>query len=203
MWLMSINQSSTFYVVIGVSVATVAIVGLLMYLKKSKMKNGDSCRVKQDCKDKDMIPSKPESSGNKGFSVQLFVHLKSFSGSLNSLSDIVHKDFDASFAQVTFDNVEQIIRFYGDENDKNRFVHDRNGWGEVLYKVKARELLDVIKGYGVTPVKEDEVVWDKALLAQYMRLTPVEEGQTCEVVAPYWVFSGEVFEKGIVKPKEV
>ena len=142
-------------------------------------------------------------ANDKGFSVQLFVHLKSFSGSLNSLEDIVGKDFDASFAKITFDNIEQIICFYGDDNDKNRFIHDRKGWGEALYKDKARELLEVIKSYGVSPVKEDEVVWDKALLTRYMRITSVNEGQTCEVVAPYWTFSGEIFEKGVVRPKEV
>lgn len=197
MWLMSMNQSSTPYLVIGLSVATVAIAGLLMYLKKRGTKIVDP-------REQTKRGGKEENLGmEKGFSNQLFLHLKSFSGSLNPLADIANKDFDASFAQIIFDNIEQIIRFHGDEDDKKRFIHDRKGWGKALYKAKAREILDVIQSYRVTPVKEDEVVWDEALLAQYMRLTSVEKGQTCEVVAPYWVFNGEVFEKGVVKSKEV
>ena len=194
-------------IVIGLLVAAIAIAGLLVYWKRrSTIKDSPSdgsIQTGQDGGKMSKKNAKLESvdANDKGFSVQLFVHLKSFSGSLNSLEDIVGKDFDASFAKITFDNIEQIICFYGDDNDKNRFIHDRKEWGGTLYKAKAQELLNVIKSYGVTPVKKDEVVWDKALLAQYMRLTPVEEGQMCEIVAPYWVFSGEVFEKGIVKPK--
>ena len=205
MWFMSIHQSSTSYTVIGLLVAALAIVGLLAYLRKRTTKKTVLLNKVAQAGQGDREIARPASTKvtDTGFSVQLFVHLKSFAGSLNSLEDIANKDFDASFAQITFDNIEQIIRFYGAENDKNRFIHDRKGWGEALYKDKARELLVVIKSYGVSPVKEDEVVWDKALLTRYMRITSVNEGQTCEVVAPYWTFSGEIFEKGVVRPKEV
>lgn len=183
MLLLEANVSNTvIYILSGV------IIGILigLYLKKNTG-GGDS---------KPDDPSPVE----KRFSEQLSSKLEYFSGSMNALSDIV-SDFNKDNADLTFGNIEQLINLHGNESDKKSFVNDRKDWDERLYKEKAKELLSLFQGYGIAPSEEKNTVWEARTADRYRKSARMEVGQKCEVVAPYWTYKGDIFEKGVVRPR--
>lgn len=127
-----------------------------------------------------------------------------FSGNLNVLRDI-SKEPNMSMIRVAFDSIHQIIDVKGNDEVKkwySDFEKDRSSWDMVLYKNKAKELIDIFMKCGIRQHEEKDVVWNKEASKKYNRLSPIEEGQECTVVAPYWIYNnGEIFEKGFVKEK--
>ena len=181
MLLLEANVSNTFiYVLCSVIIGVLmAGIGFWLYLRK-----------------KSVVTKVIE----ERFSEQLSSKLVYFSGSMNALSGI-EKNFNIRNADLTFENIEQIIDLHGDEGDKKSFVNDRSEWDERLYREKAHELLDLFRGYGIEQSKEKHVKWDDNLEKRYRKTEKMEVGQECEVVAPYWIYKGDIFERGVVRPK--
>lgn len=128
--------------------------------------------------------------------------IKYFAGNMNALYDISINP-DLSLARITFENIQQIMAVKGSDMLKkwySDFAKDRNSWDLGLYKNKASELLNILKKCGICPHEEEkEFVWDDEFLKKYNRLIMIQPGQKCTVVAPYWIYNGEIFEKGLVK----
>lgn len=134
---------------------------------------------------------------------QLSPKLKHFSGSMNALQDII-TDTDIVFANVTFENISQIIDAHGSERVKEWFSvlsNDRNKWDKDLYKDRATEMLKLLRSCGISQSKERELQWNEEAAKRYRKLSKIEIGQQCKVVAPYWIYENNIFEKGLVEPK--
>lgn len=209
MLLLEANVSNTvIYILSGV------IIGILigLYLKnnlggggsKKTTGGGDSLRkdagIHGEENMENVIKLDDPSPVEKRFSEQLSSKLEYFSGSMNALSDIV-SDFNKDNADLTFGNIEQLIDLHGNESDKKSFVNDRNDWDERLYKEKAKDLLSLFQGYGIAPSEEKNTVWEARTADRYRKSAKMEVGQKCEVVAPYWTYKGDIFEKGVVRPR--
>lgn len=131
--------------------------------------------------------------------------IKYFSGSMNALRDITINP-DLSLSKVTFDNIKQIIDVKGTDKIKKwyfNFEKDRKSWDIVLYKDKAKEIMNILIRCGVRSYEEKEFVWDNESPKKYNRLSQVQPGQICSVIAPYWIYNGDIFEKGLVEAKSV
>ena len=76
---------------------------------------------------------------------------------------------------------------------------DRNSWDVILYKNKAKEILNILIKCGVHSHEEKEFIWSNEYSKKYNKLSQVQSGQECMVVAPYWIYNGDIFEKGLVK----
>lgn len=149
------------------------------------------------------IKSEKLINGDNSLVEQLSPILKHFSGSMNALQDII-TDADIVFANVTFENVCQIIDAHGNERVKQWFSvlsNDRNRWDKGLYKDRATEMLKLLKSCGISQSKERELQWNEEAAKRYRRLSKIETGQQCKVVAPYWIYENDIFEKGLVEPK--
>lgn len=126
--------------------------------------------------------------------------VKHFKGNMNPLASVIN-DYDKDSASVAFENLYQIVDGHGDDDLHlwmNTFFANRSSWTEEDYKVKTDIILSLLKNCGVTSVQEDTIVWSEELNEKYNRLMAVEEGQSCNVVAPYWMYEGTIYEKGIV-----
>ncbi len=134
---------------------------------------------------------------------ELSPKLKHFSGSMNALVDIIN-DTDIVFANVTFENISQIIDAHGSDRVKEWFLgfsNDRKEWDKKLYKDKATKMLELLKSCGISRCKEKELQWNEEAAKRYRRLSKIEIGKQCKVVAPYWIYKNDIFEKGLVEPK--
>lgn len=126
--------------------------------------------------------------------------VKHFKGNMNPLTSVIN-DFEKGNASVTFENIYQIVDGHADDTIHqwaSTFFANRDVWTEDDYKAKARIILGSLKQCGITSVQEDTVVWSDGLKDKYNKLMAVENGQSCNVVAPYWMFEGAIYEKGIV-----
>lgn len=142
-------------------------------------------------------------SATKDISPELKRIVKYFSGNMNALLDVSLKP-DFSLAKVTFDNIQQIIDVKGTEEIKkwyNAFGKDRNSWDVVLYKNKAKEIMNILTECGVNIQEEKDFVWENEHSKRYIKLSQIQPGQECKIVAPYWIHNGEIFEKGLVTVK--
>lgn len=129
--------------------------------------------------------------------------VKYFSGNMNALRDVSIKP-DLSLAKVTFDNIQQIIDVQGTAEIKKwyyDFGKDRNSWEGVLYKDKAQEIMNILIECGIHLNEEKDFIWNDESLTMYNRLSQIQPGQACKIVAPYWTYNGEIFEKGLVTVK--
>lgn len=129
--------------------------------------------------------------------------LKYFTGSMNALREISMNP-DLSMAKVTFENIQQIIKVKGTDKLKEWyycFEKDRNSWDIILYKNKAVEIMNIFIECGLCSCEDKDLIWDNESSKKYNKLSPIQLGQECIIVAPYWVYNGEVFEKGLVRPK--
>lgn len=129
--------------------------------------------------------------------------IKYFSGSMNALMAVA-KDPDFTFADNTFTNISQIVSIKCDEKVKEWYSvleKDRIAWNLSQYSKKAQEVLIILKKCGVQSYKESVINWGNSYSAKYNKLKAVSDGQECEVVDPYWLYNGQVFEKGLVRPK--
>lgn len=129
--------------------------------------------------------------------------IKYFSGSMNALRDITINP-DLSLSIVTFDNIKQIIEIQGTDEIKKWYFNlekDRNSWDIMLYKSKAKEILNILIRCGVHSPEQKDFIWENEYSKKYNKLTQIQSGQKCMIVAPYWIYNEEIFEKGLVKVK--
>ena len=49
--------------------------------------------------------------------------------------------------------------------------------------------------------EENDFVWENDFSKRYNKLSQIQSGQECKIVAPYWIYNGEIFEKGLVTMK--
>lgn len=183
---MAANSTITFWPILG-GLLVISIGGYCVYQYFLKNKGSKRNNTTND------IPSKLKSK------------IKYFSGSMNALRDITINP-DLSLSKVTFDNIKQIIDVQGTDEIKKwyfNFEKDRNSWDIVLYKDKAREIMNLLIKCSIHSYDEKEFVWDNESSKKYNKLTQVQPGQACTVVAPYWIYNGDIFEKGLVKAKQV
>lgn len=132
------------------------------------------------------------------------LYLKHFSGTMNSLYDIINGSSELYIAKINFDNLEQTIAARNNEELKkwfSIFTKDRNTWDIVLYKDKAAEIMNILKECGIRDHNEKEITWSNESIKKYYKPTAVQSGQKCKVEAPYWIYNGEIFEKGLVTVK--
>ncbi len=132
------------------------------------------------------------------------LYLKHFSGTMNSLYDIINGSSELYIAKINFDNLEQIIAArHNEELIKwfSVFTKDRNSWDIVLYKDKATEIMNILMECGIHSHNEKEISWSNESVKKYYKPTSVQLGQICIVEAPYWIYNEEIFEKGLVKAK--
>lgn len=173
------------------SLAAIAAIGGVAYLAYKHFQKG----VKADEQTPTLInPAVSRDSVNLSGIVK---HLK---GNMNPLTSVVN-DFDKDSASVLFENLYQIVDGHGDDEMRkwmNTFFANRNSWTENDCKTKAEILLKLMNKCGISPVQENVVVWSEGLKDKYNKLMPLEEGQSCNVVAPYWMYEGTIYEKGIV-----
>ena len=150
---------------------------------------------KGDCYKKD--------NATNDISSELKQIVKYFSGAMNALRDVSIEP-NLSLARVTFDNIQQIIDVRGTAEIKKwyyTFGKDRNSWGIILYKNKAKEIMNILIECGLHIQEEKDFVWENDSSKKYNRLSQIQPGQKCKIVAPYWIYNGEIFEKGLVKAK--
>jgi hypothetical protein len=129
--------------------------------------------------------------------------VKCFSGNMNALRNI-SINADLSLAKITFDNIQKTVEVKGTEKIKKWyyvFGKDRNSWDEVLYKNKAKEVMKILIECGVHIQEEKDFVWENDFSKRYNKLSQIQSGQECKIVAPYWIYNGEIFEKGLVTVK--
>lgn len=129
--------------------------------------------------------------------------IKYFSGSMNALRDITINP-DLSLSKVTFDNIKQVIEVQGTDEIKKWYFNlekDRNSWDVILYKNKAKEILNILIRCGIHSREEKEFIWNNEYSKKYNKLSQIQSGQECMVIAPYWIYNGDIFEKGLVKEK--
>ena len=172
----------------GLVIIGVAGYCVYQYIQKKTGHKGGCC--KKDSVTKDISP-------------ELKRIVKYFSGNMNALRDVSIKP-DLSLAKVTFDNIQQIIDVQGSSEIKkwyNAFGKDRNTWGVVLYKDKAKEIMNLLIECGVHIQEENDFVWENDFSKRYNKLSQIQSGQECKIVAPYWIYNGEIFEKGLVTVK--
>lgn len=147
---------------------------------------------------------KQKNSATNNISSDFKQIVKYFSGNMNTLRDISTSP-ELSLAKVTFDNIQKIIEFKGSATIKNWysfFEKDRNSWGVALYKDKAKEMMTILIDCGIHAQEEEqEFVWDNVSSKRYNKLSQIQLGEECRVVAPYWIYNGEIFEKGLVTLK--
>lgn len=132
------------------------------------------------------------------------LYLKHFSGTMNSLYDIINGSSELYIAKINFDNLELTIAARNNEELKkwfSVFTKDRNTWDIVLYKDKATEIMNIFMECGISAHNEKEITWSNESIKKYYKPTPVQLGQKCIVEAPYWIYNGEIFEKGQVTVK--
>lgn len=132
------------------------------------------------------------------------LYLKHFSGTMNSLYDIINGSSELYIAKINFDNLEQTIAARNNEELKkwfSIFTKDRNAWDIVLYKDKATEIMNILIECGIRAHNEKEITWSNESTKKYYKPTSVQLGQKCIVEAPYWIYNGEIFEKGLVTVK--
>jgi len=135
--------------------------------------------------------------------IEFTLRVKYFSGNMNALRNISLKP-DLSLAKITFDNIQKTIEVKGTDEIKSwyyEFGKDRNSWDVILYKNKAKEILNILIRCGVHSHEEKEFIWNNECSKKYNKLSQVQSGQECMVVAPYWIYNGDIFEKGLVKAK--
>ena len=178
----------------GLVIIGVAGYCVYQYMQKKTEHKGGCC--KKDSVTKDISP-------------ELKRIVKYFSGNMNALRDVSIKP-DLSLAKVTFDNIQQIIDVQGSSEIKkwyNAFGKDRNTWGVVLYKDKAKEIMKDDNYIIITKVNypnNSNLVKERIYIdfsKRYNKLSQIQSGQECKIVAPYWIYNGEIFEKGLVTVK--
>lgn len=199
MLLLEANVSNTFIYILSGVIIGILISGIGFWLYMRKKSGGRDIHGEENAT-KVIEQSEYNPPIEKRFSEQLSSKLIYFSGSMNALSNLV-EIFNIKNADLTFENIEQIIGLHGDEGDKKSFVNDRSEWDERLYREKAHELLNLFRGYGIEQSKEKHVKWDAESAKRYRKTEKMEVGQECEVVAPYWIYEGDIFERGVVRPK--
>lgn len=187
---METNSTISAWPIIIGGLVVIGVVGYYVYQYKQKKTSH-----KGDCSKKDDV--------TKDISPELKRIVKYFSGNMNALRDVSIKP-DMSLAKVTFDNIQQIIDVQGSSEIKkwyNAFGKDRNSWGVVLYKDKAKEIMNLLIKCGVYIQEEKDFVWENDFSKRYNKLSQIQSGQECKIVAPYWMYNGEIFEKGLVTVK--
>lgn len=130
--------------------------------------------------------------------------IKYFNGCLNSLNDIVNSDADGT-ERVTFENLHQIINAHGSNELKKWFISfasDRNQWDIELYKDKASKMLEIFRKCGINRSCEVKVKWNEQTSKHYKKISKIDDGQICEVLAPCWIYQNEIFEQGLVRAIE-
>lgn len=181
---MAANSTITFWPILG-GLLVIGIGGFCVYqyfLKNKEPKKKDTT---------DVILSELKSK------------IKYFSGCMNALRDITINP-DLSLSKVTFDNIKQVVEVQGTDEIKKWYFNlekDRNSWDVILYKNKAKEILNILIKCGVHSHEEKEFTWSNEYSKKYNKLSQVQSGQECMVVAPYWIYNGDIFEKGLVKEK--
>lgn len=126
--------------------------------------------------------------------------IKQFGGCMNPLCHIV-EHHDTSDTVILFDNIFKIIDAHGDtalQEWRNKFFVNFESWVEPDIYAKSEILVNLFKQCGITCVKESSVKWSEELIDRYNKLSALEDGQPCKVVAPYWLYENDVFEKGII-----
>lgn len=139
----------------------------------------------------------------RDISSELIRILKYFSGNMNALRDMSINP-NLSLAKITFDNIQQIIDVKGTSEIKkwySVFGKNRDSWGVVSYKHKAKEMMNLLIKCGVHIQEEKDFVWENESSKKYNKLSKIQPGQECKIVAPYWSYNGEIFEKGLVRGK--
>lgn len=145
-------------------------------------------------------PTPVKSQDSSSHVVELSSIAKYFRGSMNPLLSVI-TEYDKDSAVVLFENVYQIVDGHSDDTLrlwKDSFFASRESWTESAHKEKAKIIISLLKQCGITCVQESTVIWNEALKDKYNKLMPLEDGQTCKVMAPYWVFDNSIFEKGII-----
>ena len=61
--------------------------------------------------------------------------------------------------------------------------------------------MDLLIECGVHIQEEKDFVWENDFSKRYNKLSQIQSGQECKIVAPYWIYNGEIFEKGLVTVK--
>lgn len=131
-------------------------------------------------------------------------YLKYFSGRMNPLRRIQNDEYDSAYASMVFDGISKTIRLNCPELFRDWFSvfeKDRIEWDEALYKKKAKELLDILKNCGVQSSDESISQWSDDVFDRYQVVSEIKDGQACEMIDPYWIYEGEVFERGLVRSK--
>jgi hypothetical protein len=129
--------------------------------------------------------------------------IKRFRGSMNALYEIANSKNDDGSENIVFENIYQTIESHGNDDLKrwfSLFQEGRDTWDSTKYKQKATYLLGLLSECGVKGINESQVEWDDVVAKHYRRFTNISSGQTCEVLAPYWIYDDDVFEQGVVKP---
>lgn len=173
--------SSGWYVLGGILVGVIVGYGIAVLIQKKQ-------RVEQGC----LSEKTPQELDEK---------VSFFAGNMNALWDITRQT-DLALAKVTFDNIQQVIEMKGNDAMKTWYSqvgNDRSNWDISVYRHKAKLLLDTLMKCGLQVCEETEIVWQEEAAKKYNKLSAVQNGQKCKVLAPYWMYNGCVFEKGLVQ----
>lgn len=184
---MAANSTITFWLILG-GLLVIGIGGFCVY--QYVLKNKEN----KEHKEKDMTDVNLS---------ELKYMIEYFKGCMNALRDITINP-DLSLSKVTFDNIKQIIEIQGTDEIKKWYFNlekDRNSWDVILYKNKAIEILNILIRCGVHSHEDKEFIWNNEYSKKYNRLSQIQLGQKCMVVAPYWIYNDDIFEKGLVKVK--
>ena len=195
------NNGSTLWgsVVIGL----LAITGIGFLIRKYLRRKAMGGRYVNDHKK----PEKPHNLESQlelpdGIVEKLEPNVARFAGNFGALLSIsTGSDEDIALADMTFQNVADVINVRCDEQVKtwfSEFTKDRKTWDATTYRDKAALLIKIFKGCGVTTFEETVGTWSNKISVRYNRIVQIEEGASCKVVAPCWMLNGIVIEKGMV-----
>lgn len=127
--------------------------------------------------------------------------IKYFKGQCNSFRLVAVKPRNIESCESVFMYADNVFEFHAESDLKqwwNGFAADRNHWDLKTYRRKAKELLSLLRDYGVVSSTEKTVRWNDAASRYYMPFEDVEYGELCNVNQPYWMYEDDIFEQGLV-----
>lgn len=198
MLIMAMSIQNQMWCLLGIVIAGGSIFALVRYSNKSRNKDPNRQIPQRLSINSGVIFAEPDSSE---ITEEIKSIIKFFSGFMNSLLDI-SKGVDADDANITFENLKQVVEGHGSPRLKEWFWgidKDRIAWDTGVYKDKALQVLQALKKCGIKPSVERRTEWNAETERHYKKIGRIEQGQIVEVVAPCWIYEHEVFEKGLVK----
>lgn len=206
-----ITSTYTWVYVAAIAMAVVSTIAVVAATRRQRRRSPQCANPMESTTDsapKVQIPTiaKHQESSCAIDAESLKPFVKSFAGEMGALWQIAHGSLEREMAESVFTNLNDVVENNGDTTLQNQwkiFIGDRNAWDESIYSSKAAQLLSLFKTCGVRMSLEKTIRWNSESARHYQLLgAKVADGTLCRVMIPCAIYQNEIFEKGIVQPKQ-